>query len=122
VLAFIDNALYLNWRTVDNAHVSRTDVMRAARDVLLATPQLHAARVYTRDELIAGGWERYDRASGRQTDSISPYRRYFDRAGAILSVWNLGHIALHPLGLRHARAGIFYGAGVKAASYAAISR
>jgi hypothetical protein len=30
VLATIDNSLYFNWKTVDNAHVSRSDVMHVA--------------------------------------------------------------------------------------------
>jgi len=118
VLAAIDNSLYLNWKTVDNAHLSRIDVMRAARDVLLATPQVHAARVYTRDELIAGaGNDMIARAVAngfhqvRTGDIVIVQEPYF-----LFGTSGTSHST--PWGYDTHVPVIFYGAGVKAASYA----
>ena len=54
VAAGMENVIYLNWKTVGAKKISRAEVMRVAAEALLATPALHAARVYTRDQLLAG--------------------------------------------------------------------
>src|SRR4029077_12933490 len=54
VLAADDSSIYLNWKTAEAKKVNRAEVLRAAQDALLATPQIHRARVYTRDQLLAG--------------------------------------------------------------------
>lgn len=117
ILAGIDNSLYLNWKTIDNAHLNRADVMRAARDVLLATPQLHASRVYTRDELIAGvANDMIGRAAVNgfhqvRTGDIlivqEPYFLFGSSGTSHSTPW--GYDTHVPM--------IFFGAGVKAASY-----
>jgi arylsulfatase A-like enzyme len=118
VQAAVDSSIYINWKTVDNAHVSRTDAMRAARDVLLATPQVHAARVYTRDELIAGaGNDMIGRAvvngfhQVRTGDILIVQEPYF-----LFGTSGTSHST--PWGYDTHVPVIFYGAGVKAASYA----
>ncbi|HWF07271.1 MAG TPA: alkaline phosphatase family protein [Bryobacteraceae bacterium] len=119
VLAFIEPEIYLNWKTIDNAHLNHTDVMRSVRDVLLATRQLHISRVYTRDELIAGGGtDKIARAAAngfnaaRSGDVVivqEPYFLFGRTAGTSHSTpWEYDtHVPV-----------IFYGAGVKAGSYA----
>jgi arylsulfatase A-like enzyme len=118
VQAAADNSIYLNWKTVDSAHVSRADAMRAARDVLLATPQVHAARIYTRDELIAGaGNDMIGRAAVngfhqvRTGDILIVQEPYF-----LFGTSGTSHST--PWGYDTHVPVIFYGAGVKAASYA----
>ena len=118
VLASVDNSLYLNWKTVDNAKLSRTDAMRAARDVLLATPQLHASRVYTRDELIAGAGS--DMIAQALVNGFNQVR-----TGDILFVQEpyflfgtSGTTHSTPWGYDTHVPVIFYGAGIKAGSYA----
>ena len=54
VLAADDNSIYLNWKTAEAKKANRAEVLRAALDALLATPQIHRARVYIRDQLLAG--------------------------------------------------------------------
>jgi predicted AlkP superfamily pyrophosphatase or phosphodiesterase len=55
-----EGGVYLNWKTLDDFRtkdgrpVSPEDVYRAAKQVLLATPELHAVRVYDRDQLANG--------------------------------------------------------------------
>jgi hypothetical protein len=118
ILAAIDNSLYLNWKTIDNAHLNHSEVMRAARDILLGTPQLHAARGYTRDELIAGaGSDMVARAAvtgfsqARSGDVVvvqEPYYLFGNSGTSHSTPW--GYDTHVPV--------IFYGAGVKAGSYA----
>lgn len=43
-----------NAKTPDGKHADPEDIYRAARDAILATPQLHVARVYTREQLDNG--------------------------------------------------------------------
>jgi hypothetical protein len=118
VLAAIDNALYLNWKTVDAAKLNHGDVMRAVREILLATPQVHAARVYTRDELIAGaGTDMIARAAvngfsqARSGDVVVVQEPYY-----LFGVNGTSHST--PFGYDTHVPVIFYGAGVKAGSYA----
>jgi predicted AlkP superfamily pyrophosphatase or phosphodiesterase len=118
ILAAIDNSLYLNWKTIDGARLNRTDVMRFARDVIVATPQVHAARVYTRDELIAGaGSDMIARAAvngfnqTRTGDIVvvqEPYYLFGTSGTSHSTPW--GYDTHVPV--------IFYGAGVRAGSYA----
>jgi predicted AlkP superfamily pyrophosphatase or phosphodiesterase len=55
-----ETTIYLNtktlaeFKTVDGRSVARQEVLRAARDALLAATALHLARVYTSDELTTG--------------------------------------------------------------------
>jgi predicted AlkP superfamily pyrophosphatase or phosphodiesterase len=55
-----EDGLYLNWKTLasfqtkDGRHVDVRDVYRAARQAILSTPQVHAVRVYDRDQLENG--------------------------------------------------------------------
>ncbi len=49
-----ETSLYLNREALANAKISEEDVYRAAREALLATPGLHVARVYSRDQLADG--------------------------------------------------------------------
>lgn len=118
VLASVDNSLYLNWKTVDNAKVSQADVMRAARDVLLATPQLHVSRAYTRDELIAGaGNDMIGQAlvngfhQVRTGDILIVQEPYF-----LFGTSGTSHST--PWGYDTHVPVIFYGDGIKAGSYA----
>lgn len=51
--------IYLNWKTLDEFRkdgrpVSTADVYRTAKQALLANPELHAVRVYDRDQLTNG--------------------------------------------------------------------
>jgi arylsulfatase A-like enzyme len=118
VLASLDNSIYLNWKTVESAKISRSDAMRAARDILMATPQLHAARVYTRDELIAGaeadmiGRAVVNGFSQARTGDIlivqEPYFLFGTSGTSHSTPW--GYDTHVPV--------IFYGADVKAGSYA----
>jgi predicted AlkP superfamily pyrophosphatase or phosphodiesterase len=117
VLAAIDNSIYLNWKTVDNAHLNPADVMRAARNALLGTPALHAARVYTRDELIAGvGNDMIGRAAingfnqARSGDVLIVQEPYF-----LFGTGGTSHST--PWGYDTHVPVIFYGAGVTAQSY-----
>jgi predicted AlkP superfamily pyrophosphatase or phosphodiesterase len=117
VLASVDNSLYLNWKTVDNAKVSRTDVMHSVRDFLLATPQLHASRIYTRDELITGaGSDMIAQAvangfhEGHTGDILIVQEPYF-----LFGVSGTSHST--PWGYDTHVPVIFYGAGIKAGSY-----
>jgi hypothetical protein len=118
ILATSEGAVYLNWKVADDAAISRSDVMRAARDVLLATPQLHIARAWTRDELLAGTpHDMVGRAAVngfhdvRSADVIAIQEPYylFNSSGTTHSTpW--GYDTHVPV--------IFYGAGVKPGSYA----
>jgi predicted AlkP superfamily pyrophosphatase or phosphodiesterase len=58
VLATVDNAIYLNWKTADEKHLSHSEVMKEGESLLLdASKKLQVARiarVFTRDELSAG--------------------------------------------------------------------
>ena len=49
-----ETSLYLNRDTLSKAKVSEEDVYRTAREALLSIPQLHVARVYSRDQLANG--------------------------------------------------------------------
>jgi len=49
-------AIYINWLTADEKKINRAEILRSAAEALLAEPKVHAARVYTRDQLIAGIW------------------------------------------------------------------
>ena len=118
ILAAIDSSLYLNWKTIDSAKLSRTEVMKFARDVIVASPQLHAARVYTRDELIAGaGSDMIARAVANGFNQIrsgdivvvqEPYYLFGANGTSHSTPW--GYDTHVPV--------IFYGAGIKARTYA----
>ena len=118
VLASLDNSIYLNWKTIDGARLNRSEVMRFARDVVVSTPQVHAARVYTRDELIAGaGVDMIARAvangfsQARTGDIIivqEPYYLFGTSGTSHSTPW--GYDTHVPV--------IFYGEGVRAGSYA----
>jgi predicted AlkP superfamily pyrophosphatase or phosphodiesterase len=117
ILAAIESALYLNWKTIDDAKLSRSEVMKFARDVIVATPQMHAARVYTRDELIAGaGSDMIARAAVNGFNQIrsgdifvvqEPYYLFGNNGTSHSTPW--GYDTHVPV--------IFYGAGVKPGSY-----
>jgi predicted AlkP superfamily pyrophosphatase or phosphodiesterase len=47
-------SFYLNRDALKAAKVSEADVLRVARETIMSIPELHAARVYTRDELENG--------------------------------------------------------------------
>lgn len=47
-------SLYLNWKAADEKKASHSDILRTAAEALIETPQIHAARVYTRDQLTTG--------------------------------------------------------------------
>ena len=49
-----ETSLYLNWETVAKAKIEDEDIYRTAQQALLAIPQLHVARVYSRDQLGNG--------------------------------------------------------------------
>ena len=55
-----ESTLYLNWETVLKAKnpsgepIEEEDIYRVATNALFATPQLHVARAYSRDQLEAG--------------------------------------------------------------------
>jgi arylsulfatase A-like enzyme len=118
ILGRAENTLYLNWKTVDNAHVSHSEAMRGARDAVLAAPQLHVARAWTRDELIAGaGADPIERAvangfsQARSGDIVfvqEPYYLFRTNGTSHSTPW--GYDTHVPV--------IFYGGKVKAASYA----
>jgi|SRR6185312_4585766 len=118
VVAAVEGALYLNWKIADDARISRSEAMRAARDILLTTPQLHIARAWTRDELLSGSpGDMIGRAAvngfnhARSADVLGIQEPYylFSAAGTSHSTpW--GYDTHVPI--------IFYGAGVKPGSYA----
>jgi hypothetical protein len=93
-------------------------VIGAARDILLSTPQVHASRVYTREDLIAGaGDDMIGRAAAngfsqtRTGDIVvvqEPYYLFGTSGTSHSTPW--GYDTHVPV--------IFYGAGVKAGSYA----
>lgn len=118
LLTFIEPAIYINWKTVDAAHANHADVLRAVRDVLLATPQLHIARAYTRDELIAGaGSDPIARAAAngfnqaRSGDVVLVQEPYylFNRTSGTSHSTPWGYDTHVPV--------IFYGASVKRSKY-----
>lgn len=118
VTAAIDNSIYLNWKTIDKAKLNPSEVLRVARSVLLSTPQVHAVRVYTRDELIAGvGDDMVSRAAVngfhqvRSGDLVMIQEPYF-----LFGTSGTSHST--PWGYDTHVPVIFYGAGVKASSYA----
>ncbi|MBV9611463.1 MAG: alkaline phosphatase family protein, partial [Acidobacteriaceae bacterium] len=55
-----DSGLYFDWQAIanvkatDGSALSEHAIYAAARDVILSTPQLHAARVYSREQLENG--------------------------------------------------------------------
>ncbi|HMJ62644.1 MAG TPA: alkaline phosphatase family protein, partial [Bryobacteraceae bacterium] len=49
-----ETSLYFNRETLGRPGTSEADVYRAAKDAIFAIPQLHVARVYTRDQLENG--------------------------------------------------------------------
>jgi hypothetical protein len=55
-----EESLYLNWKTLDEFRtkdgrpVSASEVYRVAKLALLANPELHAVRVYDREQLSSG--------------------------------------------------------------------
>jgi predicted AlkP superfamily pyrophosphatase or phosphodiesterase len=58
VLASVDTSIYLNWKTADEKRVTHAEVMKTAENLLLDAaknqPSARLARVFTRDELLAG--------------------------------------------------------------------
>jgi hypothetical protein len=50
----IGGDLYINWPQVEKSKVSAADVYNTIRNALMAKPELHIARVYTRDQLLNG--------------------------------------------------------------------
>ena len=58
VLASVDNAIYLNWKTADERKINHSEVLKTGENLLLDAveklPAAHIARVFTRDELMAG--------------------------------------------------------------------
>jgi hypothetical protein len=118
VIAAVEGAVYLNWKIADDAHISRAEAMRATRDVLLATPQLHIARAWTRDELLTGAPnDMVGRAAVngfhhvRSADVLAIQEPYYLFTGS-------GTTHSTPWGYDTHVPVIFYGAGVKAGSYA----
>lgn len=119
VLAAIDPAIYLNWKTIDNAHLNHTDVMRAVRDILLSTRQLHISRVYTRDELIAGGGaDQIARAAANGFNQARSGDIFVIQEPYFLFGRSAGTSHSTPWGYDTHVPVIFYGAGVKAGNYA----
>ena len=49
-----DTSIYLNWPQLTKAKVSAEAVYNTVRNAVLAIPQLHVARVYSRDQLANG--------------------------------------------------------------------
>jgi predicted AlkP superfamily pyrophosphatase or phosphodiesterase len=58
VLATVDNVIYLNWKTVDEKRLSHSEIQKTGASLLLDAaeklPAARIARVFTRDELLAG--------------------------------------------------------------------
>ena len=50
-----ENAIYLNYQTLKDKKVDLSAATRIAADAILSVPQVHASRVYTREQLTAGG-------------------------------------------------------------------
>lgn len=49
-----ESSIYIDWKSVDQAHVSHANVYTTAREALLADASLHVVRVYTREQLENG--------------------------------------------------------------------
>jgi predicted AlkP superfamily pyrophosphatase or phosphodiesterase len=49
-----ESSLYFNWPQLAKAKVSASDAYNTVRNAVLAIPQLHVARVYSRDQLMNG--------------------------------------------------------------------
>jgi predicted AlkP superfamily pyrophosphatase or phosphodiesterase len=54
VLGSVDNAVYLDYQALGKRKIEVADACRAAAEALLAVPQAHVARVFTRDRLQQG--------------------------------------------------------------------
>ena len=113
-----ENALYLNDKTLRDKKIDLDVATRAAADAILAVPQIHASRVYTREQLLFGG--RGDQITtamlngfhpGRSADLVIVYDPYYlpggGRGTTHFSPWIYdSHVPV-----------LFFGAGVKAGTY-----
>jgi predicted AlkP superfamily pyrophosphatase or phosphodiesterase len=50
----VDNAIYLDHKALDESKIDQAAAYRVAVEALLAVPQAHVARVFTRDQLLQG--------------------------------------------------------------------
>lgn len=54
ILSFVDNSFYLDFKAIEKRKLDIAAVYRTAADALLAVPQAHVMRVFTRDQLTQG--------------------------------------------------------------------
>lgn len=117
VLAGGDSGIYIDWKVADRNKAGRAEVMRAAAEAILEAPEMHAARVYTRDELTLG----------IQVDPLGRAATYgFNQArGGDVVIIHDPYWLSGTTGTTHSTPYhydshvpvIFYGAGVRAAQY-----
>lgn len=113
-----ENALYFNYQTVKDKKVDLAAATRVATDAIMAVPQTHASRVYTREQLSAGGRGDFITTAmlngfhpGRSADLIIVYEPYYLPGGG------RGTTHFSPYVYDNHVPVIFFGAGVKRGTY-----
>jgi hypothetical protein len=114
-----ENAIYLNYQTLKTKKVSLAEATRVAADALLAVPQLHASRVYTREQISMGG--RGDFITNAILNGFYP-----SRSADLIIVYEPNYIpGINATGTTHFSPYVydnhvpvvFFGMGVKAGTY-----
>ena len=113
-----ENALYFNYQTLKEKKVDLASVTRVAADAIMAVPQIHASRVYTREQLSGGGRGDFITTAilngyhpGRSADLIIVYEPYY------LPGPGRGTTHFSPYVYDNHVPVVFFGAGVKAGTY-----
>ena len=113
-----ENAIYLNYKTLRDKNVDLAAATRVAADAILSVPQIHASRVYTRDELRSGGRGDFITTAiingfhpGRSADVIIVYDPYYLPGGG------RGTNHFSPYVYDNHVPVVFFGAGVKPGTY-----
>ena len=113
-----ENALYLNYKTLADKKVDLSVANRLAADAILAVPQTHASRVYTREQLVGGGRGDFITTAmlngfypSRSADLIIVYEPYYLPGGG------RGTTHFSPYVYDNHVPVVFFGAGVKAGTY-----
>ena len=113
-----ENALYFNYKTLAEKKVDLAAATRVAADAILAVPQIHASRVYTREQLTAGGRGDFITTAmlngfypNRSADLVIVYEPYY------LPGAGRGTTHFSPYVYDNHVPVVFFGGGVKAGTY-----
>jgi predicted AlkP superfamily pyrophosphatase or phosphodiesterase len=115
-----ENAIYLNYQTLKEKKVDLAVATRIGADAILAVPQVHASRVYTREQIGLGGRGDFITTAlingfypSRSADLVIVYEPYYlPGAGN-----GIGTTHFSPYAYDNHVPVVFFGMGVKAGTY-----